>query len=763
MLADIDTGVELTHPDLAAALWTNAAEANGSAGVDDDGNGYVDDIHGYDVRADDADPNPDVGDTSHGTHTAGTAACVTDNAAGVACLAWNAASLMAVRAGHGTQVSHGVEGLWYAALSGAKVANCSWGGDSYSYYEHEVIRAVADLGMLVVASAGNNGSSREHYPGAYPEVLCVASIDEQFEKLGSSQYGGWVDLAAPGSSIFSTVIGGGYGYKSGTSMATPQVASLAALVLAAHPEYDPNQLREHITFTCDNLSTQNPGFAEDLGRGCVNVSRAVSENPRALVLGDLSFSDSGGDGIADPGEVLELHVSLDAVLGSFSSIQLSLSLPEGGGSVLDGSAQYPALAQGESAPNSDALRLSINEGLENGSRVKLRLQINAAGGFEHLQFDWVLISPVFVTHDNGELQCSLSGQGSLGYHDFATNSQMGSGLIWPQGGGEHLYHGSLMVASSIGRVADNAEYLTGTEADFVAGQPGISLQENGDAQIGSASFSDANMDVPLGLQVDQRSWSHADGEDAHILLVEYRLLNSGTSSIPALRPGLWMDYDVNGDWGDDTAGWLSDVECGWQSDSEGGYLGLCLLNETAAAFRVCHWDEWQAGGLSDSEKLSYLSSAFTQIACDTPDDLQILLAGAPEDLSPGEQRVVAFGVLAAADLGTLTQRAQRARSLYTTLDVGEPAHTQVQEWSVSLHPNPCNPLTVANLHLPRSGKVAWRLFDLRGACCQQQEIGLLSAGKHRLSVDLSGCASGLYFVEFQLDHEFVIQRVQLIK
>ncbi len=763
ILADVDTGVELAHPDLAAALWTNTAEASGTTGVDDDGNGYVDDIHGYDLRADDDDPNPDPGDTSHGTHTAGTAACVTNNGAGVSCLAWNAAQLMAVRAGHGTLVSHGVEGLWYAALSGARIANCSWGGDSYSYYEHEVIRAVRELGLLVVAAAGNNGSSREHYPGAYPEVLCVASLDADNHKLSSSQYGGWVDLAAPGSSILSTVIGGSYGYKTGTSMAAPQVASLAALVLHQHPAYSVDQLREHITFTCNDLGSTNPSYAEDLGRGMINAQRALAESPCALVLAETSFDDANGDGIADPGEELEMQIRLNAVLGDFSSIQLSLSLPEGGGTVLDGTAQFTSVTQGNSVINSDALRLRLDEGLENGSRVKLRLLITANNGFSHRQFDWLVVSPVYVTHDNGQLQCSLSGQGSLGYHDFATNSQVGSGLIWPSGASEHLYHGSLMVACANGLVADNAEYLSGIGGDFVAGTPSITMQENGDTQTGNAGFDDSNMEIPLGLHVDQRSWTFSGTNEADLLLVEYTLLNTGSASISALRPGLWMDFDINGDWGDDTAGWISSAGCGWQTDASGAYLGICLLTDVVAGFRVCHWDEWQAGGLSDSEKLSYMSSGFSQTSCDTPDDLQLLLSAPAHDLAAGELRVVAFGILGANSTAGLEQGASVARSRYIALDAGDSAHIQPDLWNLSLYPNPCNPATMATLRLSRPGMVQWRLFDLRGACLECQTPGRLVPGVYQFPVDLSGRASGQYFVEFQLDHERVIRRVQLIK
>ncbi|MEW6220865.1 MAG: PKD domain-containing protein [Thermodesulfobacteriota bacterium] len=263
VVAVIDTGVDYRHPDLAANMWSNEAEANGQPGVDDDGNGHIDDLHGIDTINNDADP---MDDNRHGTHVAGTIGAAGNNAIGVAGVAWDV-RIMACKflgASGSGYTSDAVDCLEYVKTMrdrGVNVVatNNSWGGGGYSRALHDAIRAQEDI--LFVAAAGNNGDNNDlhpHYPSSYPapNLISVAATD-YFDRLTSfSNYGVQsVHVAAPGYYIYSTLPNNAYGYLSGTSMATPHVTGLAALLKAASPGMAAGEVRAIILDSGDPLAT----------------------------------------------------------------------------------------------------------------------------------------------------------------------------------------------------------------------------------------------------------------------------------------------------------------------------------------------------------------------------------------------------------------------------------------------------------------------------------------------------------------------------
>lgn len=273
VVAVIDTGIDYNHPDLAANVWTNTDEVP-SNGVDDDSNGYIDDYYGYDFYNEDGDP---FDDHAHGTHCSGTIGGVGNNNLGVVGVNWNV-KIMAVKflnsSGSG-YTSDAVSATYYAVNNGAKVLSNSWGGSGRSSTMQTAIDYAYNNNVTFVAAAGNSNTDAYNYtPAGLNHVMTISATDYQDNKASFSSWGNVVEFAAPGVDILSlkasggscTMVGTNYCRMSGTSMATPHAAGLAALVLSANPGLTPDQVQQMMQNGVDDLGTSGKDIYFGYGR-----------------------------------------------------------------------------------------------------------------------------------------------------------------------------------------------------------------------------------------------------------------------------------------------------------------------------------------------------------------------------------------------------------------------------------------------------------------------------------------------------------------
>jgi len=333
LLASIDTGCDIFHPDLNSNIYVNPGEdLNGNGifeledlnGYDDDGNGKVDDISGWDffdidssnaweynytrINGEDyaqEDPfvYPDI--YGHGTLVSGLQAAVTNNGLGLASAGWNIKTMPIRAAGswidqNGNLVSMGspidfAEGVYFAVNSGARVISISFGGNSENHLYRIALEYADANNVLVVCAAGNSNSENRTYPAGYETTIAVANIDQNNRKAGDSNYGHWVDISAPGVNIWSTHSDneyhpGEYIQSSGTSISAPIMASIVGLAISANPLLHVNDLKFLIESSVDSLSTINPEYTGKLGAGRINADLMVQSaihpvwNPENLIL-----------------------------------------------------------------------------------------------------------------------------------------------------------------------------------------------------------------------------------------------------------------------------------------------------------------------------------------------------------------------------------------------------------------------------------------------------------------------------------------------
>ena len=261
VVAVIDSGADLGHDDLAANIWTNPGEIPDN-GIDDDGNGYIDDMHGWDFTDDDNDPSPAGGVCNgHGSHTAGTIGAVGNNGIGVVGVNWNV-KIMVLKAFKpflGSCVSNSADeiaAIEYHTKMGVPVSSNSWGGRAFNSALRDAIRASHSVFAAAAGNDGQNNDTTPYYPSSFglDNIISVAATNRNDGLASFSNYGPTsVDLAAPGVDIYSTLHLNNYGIKSGTSMATPHVAGVAALLLAQDPNLTIREIKWRILHGTDNV------------------------------------------------------------------------------------------------------------------------------------------------------------------------------------------------------------------------------------------------------------------------------------------------------------------------------------------------------------------------------------------------------------------------------------------------------------------------------------------------------------------------------
>ncbi|MCX7749639.1 MAG: S8 family serine peptidase [Clostridia bacterium] len=298
----IDSGIDYNHPDLNANMWRNPGEIANN-GIDDDGNGYIDDVYGWDFSNNDNDP---MDDNSHGTHCAGTIAGVGNNGVGVAGVSWRAklAALKFLSASGSGSTSAAIQAVQYANMMGFPITSNSWGGGGYS----QALKDAIALGGLFVAAAGNSGTNNDsspHYPSSYDcdNILAVAATDSSDALASFSCYGKTsVDIAAPGVGIWSCIPGNSYGSKSGTSMATPHVAGAAVLLKGYNNTLSAKDLKLSLLSGADKLSNLDDKVA--IG-GRLNVNKSLLLSPVNIALNKTATASSTANSYEVPSKAVD--------------------------------------------------------------------------------------------------------------------------------------------------------------------------------------------------------------------------------------------------------------------------------------------------------------------------------------------------------------------------------------------------------------------------------------------------------------------------
>jgi len=402
VIAIIDSGIDLDHPDLIPNLWTNPGEIP-SNGLDDDNNGYVDDIEGWNFVNGTSDLMDDNG---HGSLVAGIAAAKTGNAIGIAGVCGNC-RIMPIKVMQSSGIANYSDiaaGINYAASKGAKVINLSLGGYANSQAVRDAVNATIAQNIVIIAGTGNDNLSTPFYPAAYTNVIAVAGTTSSDTRVSSSNYGTWVDVTAPGENILTTALGSDYVATSGTSMASPFVAGLAGLLLSINPSWTPALVASQLSHTADNIDSLNPGFEGMLGAGRINATTAIE--PPQPILSYISYTTNGVlNGKPDFNSDVDLLVSIHNDWADATGISGTLSTSDSNIAFTTSNANYGDILSGMNGSNTIPYQFHIAPGAGYNHTIPFTLQITANGGTYTTSLDFTVTtrsSEIFVSGTIGE-------------------------------------------------------------------------------------------------------------------------------------------------------------------------------------------------------------------------------------------------------------------------------------------------------------------------------------------------------------------------
>ena len=753
----VDSGTDMDHPDLGSEMYENLNDPVN--GVDDDNDGYIDNNFGWDFYDD--DNNPQIGDNSHGIHVAGIAAAATDNNLGIASIGFNT-QFVPIRAGNGNSITHGYEGIVYAADMGCDIVNCSWGSANYSAFAQDVVNyATLDKNTLVVAATGNNGGYIEFFPAAYENVLSVGSIDSDDSKSSFTNYGYYVDVLAPGRSIYSAVDNGLYNYNTGTSMATPVVSGAVALLKAVHPQLSALQLAERIKTTCENIDGQNPSYENKIGYGKLNVAAALgySISSPSIVFSSKKVTNKTDD-VFKAGDSLLVSGRFTNYLAPAQNVVVSIQSSSNHVVANRNTFTIGLMGTAVQTDNYDTpFSFYIDSLTPINTSVTFEVLINDGQKVTKTFFE-VLVNVDYLNIAINNMYTSLGSVGQFGYNDRENKQGLGMNF---KSQGSQLFEGGLMIGTNDGnftRVMDRVR-REGDEYDddfeIVDYLNEILPAQKGDYQIAGV-FNDSNAGVNIiGLEIRQTGYASRDEGHENYAVLEYEIKNTSGQDLENISVGLFADFDVD-DYSKNQA--FSNLSkyytytketgagsflYGVQLLSSGNFISYCMDNIDGGAGGVDI-----SSGYNNFDKFITLSSNRYNAGFNggTGNDVIQVTSSGGIDINDGDSVIVAFALIAAETKTLLDKVADSAYYRYNGSFPNSIQNLTFNENEFVLFPNPAlHRLTVANNHYKDGEFWDVRILDALG----REVLVAYEIHKAFHLVDVTQLNKGVYVVEIQLN------------
>lgn len=766
----VDSGSDLDHPDLSANIKYNYADP--IDGIDNDGNGYIDDFKGWDFYYADNDPNI-VGDGStHGSHVSGCASQVANNNIHGAGPGYKCKLRITKHAPDfaSTSIFNSNDGIVYQYQNGAKVINCSFGSSSYSSATQNIVNNAWAAGVVICASAGNDASNVPRYPGSYDNVVSVAATTSTDLIASFSNYHTTVDVSAPGDNILSTLFDNTYGNLSGTSMSSPVTSGTVALIRSKYPAWTPTQVVDRLKLGVDSIYNINPGYVGLLGTGRINAFKCVSDYPIISLISNTP-SDSlygNNDKVYEVNEVVTLSLVYKNTWITGSNISLRLTTTDPDVELVQDSVYAGTLNEYTtySTNPSNTFRVKAKSSCPFDKTVTFNLKTSSNAYVNNASATFtVTFRQGWATHTVNNMKLSLTKDGAVGKKTQA----YGSGLNIPGYTGNQILEGGLMIGISNTKVSDNCRKgnspATSSDTDFTAinsyslQSPGVYSNEDGKGYFNDNGAGSNK----IGVTVRSESFAWNSAADANYIILRYTIKNTSGSAISNMYSAIYMYYTPNGNNGGtntalDTANKLGYM---YNATTTNPYLGVSILSGQNLNFKALNASEVLTG-FTTQEKWDAMSSGIVNGSLGPGINCFVVSAG-PMNINNNDSVVVGFAVVKGNDLNEIKTNTGTARNKFGVIGIEPISGVVPQQFELyQNYPNPFNPVTTIKFDVAKADIIKIRVYDILG-----RETSFYSSelqpGKYKYDFNGSNLASGIYFYKLESSYFTDVKKMILIK
>jgi serine protease len=763
----IDSGVQTNHSDLASQMKVDPSDPVN--GVDDNNDGKIDNNMGWDFCGatfdpafeGDRDANIISVGASHGTHVAGTAGARVNNGLGIAGLG-NKCKIMPLKCSPdngGQSIFYGYEAIEYGASHGADVLNCSWGGPGFSNFESEVIAdATLTFGTLVVAAAGNDNSPELFYPAYYNHVLAVSALGPGNRRANFTNYNYRVRVAAPGVNIYSTYFNNAYVNNSGTSMASPVVCGIAALVRSRFPNLTPDQVAQRIRVTSDNIynvaGNGGASFFMKYGRGIANAYRAVVEQTPGIQNIAIRVTDGNND-LFQPGDTLyitgdfinrlqasspNLKVAFSVVASSTSTFITPITSTS---EVILGEMTTDQIKNSNGKP----FKIFLKPNLPTDRTIDLRMHYTDGAYYDYDHYS-ITLNPTYLNVEKNNISTTLTSRGRIGFNDDGA----GEGLGFKHKGRQTLFELGLMTGTSVSKIASTVRNAT-TGASAVHDNDYRNLQiikEITPPMEGVFRYTNLMSDAGAGtatsnIDILQQSYAYTTPGDSNHIIVKYSIRNKNQTPLTGFYVGLYGDFDISTNGQQDRAGWMDGPKLGYtyNTNPDGLYAGVAVLGaEATPAYYAIDNDATAADtfgvydGFTDQEKFFSLSNGLYRRNAGVPTakDVSLVVGSGPYTIAPNDTLHVGFAVVAGENLQQIIDAAEEAQDQWPLITSTRSRFSKIGSFQV--YPNPVKDRLWVKDNFTQAGQLEIR--DLQGRLIRELRPG------EDGSVRVSGLQPGVY-------------------
>lgn|GEM_PF-418928 len=687
-----DTGISFQHPDMQDNLKCNYTDPIN--GIDDDGDGYIDNFRGWDMGGSSINSTGDNDPTfvhDHGMAVTGLCGASTDNGIGAAGIGFQC-KFLPIKASsdvYPQSITHGYEALVYAADHGADIINCSWGTTVETEYGRDAIAyATYNKQAIVVAACGNSGQDEAMYPAAYNEVLSVANTFQSDQIYMNSTHHYSVDVSCPGAWVMGPIAHSGYARVTGSSFSAGIVSGAIGLVMSHFPQYSPIQAAQRLRVTSDNHYAVNPAYTGKLGRGRINLLRALSDpaTPSIQVLTD-SIANQAGEFMYASGDTISLYMDWINFLDTTAQLEIELQMLSGGSFV---QLLHPNIEVGvlntlehySTTQGNAPLQFRVLHGTPLNQELHFKLvYTDSTYGYVDEQYYSIVLNDFDMNVTVNRLHTTVNSVGQFGYNDYPYNRE-GLGVRF-DGSNSGLFEAGFLLGNSHQYVADNIRGPRGfQEQDFHMIE---SIRRN--PWSATMDFETEARFAETGMGTEITFQTYANQDSSQYVILSYEIENVSGQPLEEVYAGVFADWNI---------GWFAFNHTNYDenhrmtyahdlSGRDPNYYGLVHLS----------YGETTAFGATNPSTFDYTDSSKYAALMNIPDsastaygfgwgaNVMHFLSEGPFNLDHQESHKIAFAIVGGTSLAELQAAAAEARSEWMCNIEGEDGTAGFNHSSVS--------------------------------------------------------------------------------